>query len=338
MDDQRVVRSELNNMSDDIINLTRYESKFCQLPNSLLQNRELSLESIGLIGYIMSLPPTWKIYKKQLFTHFKKNGKSSINRIWDELVQRGHIIQFRKRNGRKYIFSYCLKAEPYTYTEINELLFRQEKNGYYFYHKKLKADGSQCIADFLSITDEEKEMVTFNIWGSDFRTPKNEGCQINDSWGSDYGLPNLGFPKSAPNKHLLNKDLPKKHLKEIDDDDYLYSQIKNQIISINQDLQETIIFFEQTQIKNQDILDIASRLLQETNLINHPMISQQLSWTKHVAETEGVNNFVEYFMQGLRMKVNNQKFDINPEANQDYLKTPYSDFVIPLYDFHGEGK
>lgn len=95
---------------------------FESIPRELLQDENLSLEAIGLLSHICSLPETWKIYKTQLYKKFKKNKRTSVQRIWKELVESGYILEFRKREGKKYIYEYVYSLTPFSKDEIFDVV------------------------------------------------------------------------------------------------------------------------------------------------------------------------------------------------------------------------
>ena len=55
-----------------------HEQEFTILPNSLIRNPELSLRDVGLLCYILSLPPDWEFSVNGLDVIIQKNGASSV--------------------------------------------------------------------------------------------------------------------------------------------------------------------------------------------------------------------------------------------------------------------
>lgn len=102
---------------------------FESIPRELLQDENLSLEAIGLLSHICSLPETWKIYKTQLYKKFKKNKRTSVQRIWKELVESGYILEFRKREGKKYVYEYVYSLTPFSTDEISDVVESMSKTG-----------------------------------------------------------------------------------------------------------------------------------------------------------------------------------------------------------------
>ena len=80
-------------------NTTKYN--FTPISNNLIQNENLSLEAIGLICFIVSLPSDWIIYKHWIQNAVKMN-RTKFDRIWKECVNAGYIksTKIRTNNGQ----------------------------------------------------------------------------------------------------------------------------------------------------------------------------------------------------------------------------------------------
>ena len=74
------------------------KNNFTPISNNLIQNENLSLEAIGLVCFIVSLPESWIIYKMQIQAALKMN-RTKFDRIWKECVNAGYIKQTRIRTN-----------------------------------------------------------------------------------------------------------------------------------------------------------------------------------------------------------------------------------------------
>lgn len=91
------------------------------IPRDLLQHCDkrkhgtdgLSLEAIGLLVNLQSYPEDWEINKTELYNRYSKNGRRKVESAWDLLVEKKYIVQFKKRNGRKYDYVYYFSVEPF---------------------------------------------------------------------------------------------------------------------------------------------------------------------------------------------------------------------------------
>ncbi|MDR0289079.1 MAG: hypothetical protein LBH78_03445 [Rickettsiales bacterium] len=94
-----------------------YES----ISRDFLQRNDLSLEARGLIAYMQSMPENYIFHKTQLYKCFDKNRKTSIERIWNELLDAQFIISFSKGSGPRQKFDYIFSQEGFSKDEIQEI-------------------------------------------------------------------------------------------------------------------------------------------------------------------------------------------------------------------------
>lgn len=76
-----------------------HEQEFTILPNSLIRNPELSLRDVGLLCYILSLPPDWEFSIRGLDAVIRRNGISSVRAGIAELEKQGYLIRTQKRGN-----------------------------------------------------------------------------------------------------------------------------------------------------------------------------------------------------------------------------------------------
>ncbi|MCW6682682.1 hypothetical protein NHG29_07300, partial [Aerococcaceae bacterium NML160702] len=179
-------------MADTIKRYTKnkgYES----LPRELLQSKEISLGAIGLICNMISYSNHWVLRKVELRNRFK-NGAKAVDRIWDELVDAGYIIQFRKRVGKVYDYRYYFDEQPFDLESTQELLESNFEDGYMLYHKSLNhADGESVnVLDFIKC--QNKENLDLSFWTSQNGKSKKP-CNDAIPWSSHFGKSNLESPK-----------------------------------------------------------------------------------------------------------------------------------------------
>ncbi|MFP3360422.1 hypothetical protein R0K17_24210, partial [Planococcus sp. SIMBA_143] len=67
--------------------------------NMLQDIDNLSLQAIGLLENLTSMPDSWVLHKTELYTRYAKNGRRSVLSAWNELIENNYIIQFKKRDG-----------------------------------------------------------------------------------------------------------------------------------------------------------------------------------------------------------------------------------------------
>ncbi|WP_332698390.1 hypothetical protein [Halalkalibacter lacteus] len=148
-----------------------YES----ISRNMLQDVDnLSLQAIGLLSNLQSMPETWSIHKTELYKRFAKNGRTSVMSAWNELIEHKYILQLRKRSGKKYDYIY------------------------YFSHEKFTQEDIQAI--------EEKEGTT--LWNGKIeknKKPQEKQGNNNDYWTVDFQQSKMNSPKSTPIKSTNNE-------------------------------------------------------------------------------------------------------------------------------------
>ena len=77
-----------------------HEQEFTILPNSLIRNPELSLRDVGLLCYMLSLPPDWEFSVNGLDVVIQKNGISSVKAGIRALEKQGYLQRKRIRDEK----------------------------------------------------------------------------------------------------------------------------------------------------------------------------------------------------------------------------------------------
>ena len=73
------------------------ENPYVIMNKDFLKRPDLSMQSKGLLAYLLSLPDDWKIKREELPKHFS-NGIGAISATIQELVKAGYIRRFQKRD------------------------------------------------------------------------------------------------------------------------------------------------------------------------------------------------------------------------------------------------
>jgi len=93
-----------------------FDDHYAQIPNSWLRDKNLSLDTIGLLAQLMSHSPGWRVSQDSL-AKANKVGRDSIRRMIRELVDAGYLAVSEKQvhNEQGYLagFIYTTKdPEP----------------------------------------------------------------------------------------------------------------------------------------------------------------------------------------------------------------------------------
>lgn len=106
------------------------QDKFFIMSNHATQKDLTSLQSIGLLAYITSLPEDWILYKTFLQ---KKFTRRTVDSAWNELVEKNYIAGFICYVGKEKKYYYLASDEALTQEEydqfIQETLEELEKEG-----------------------------------------------------------------------------------------------------------------------------------------------------------------------------------------------------------------
>lgn len=86
---------------------------FTQISNSLVNDRHLSYQAVGLLSYLLSKPDYWYINTNDL-VNSHSNGYSSVRSIISELVLHGYLFKHRLRypDGRYSSYFYHVSESP----------------------------------------------------------------------------------------------------------------------------------------------------------------------------------------------------------------------------------
>ena len=106
------------------------------IPRELLQScdknskysKDLSLQAIGLLVNLQSYPENWDLNKTELYKRYSKNGRSSVQNAWNELVEKNFIVQFHKREGKRNIYTYYFSLTPFSDDDIKEIESLEQTN------------------------------------------------------------------------------------------------------------------------------------------------------------------------------------------------------------------
>ncbi len=96
---------------EDMIIKSKHASNYTVLPNSIFK-KGLSIEAIGMISYLLSLPHNWILYKTTI--HRQLNlGRDKCRNIIKELETHRYIIsEMRKNKGGKIYYDHVVYDIP----------------------------------------------------------------------------------------------------------------------------------------------------------------------------------------------------------------------------------
>ncbi|MGX6962265.1 hypothetical protein [Vagococcus xieshaowenii] len=262
------------------------------IPRSFLQDENISLEAIGLLCNMESMPDNWVFYKTELMSRFKFNKRTSITRIWDELVREGYIVQFRKRSGKKFEYQYIFSLEKFSPEELTELLEEMKTEGFSLYLKN---------------NDD------INIKATSKKTSNSD--ETNDFWTVGFEQSKMDTPKPTSIKLTTKKLTTKK-----EEDIYTPTRDKQSFSTLSSllkkypDMSPVVNYLKACDLNPDDVYKITIALINEPYLINQQAIIEQMQWATMKAKYEGVYDFVKYFLDGLRKKIETRSYSTHNDV------------------------
>ena len=94
--------------------------KFTSIPNTILQS-DMSMDAVGTLCYILSLPDDWVIHKLQIAKRFNV-GKDKMYKVFDELEENGYFLSIEKRKADgTFSYDYIVYDIPFNGEKESEL-------------------------------------------------------------------------------------------------------------------------------------------------------------------------------------------------------------------------
>lgn len=101
---------------------------FTTIPNEIFK-AGLSLEAIGLITYLLSLPPNWVVHKTFLPSQLK-TGRERLFRAFKELQDAGYILSVKNIDKKgKFRYEHIVYDKPYNGEPLTDNRIRETVNG-----------------------------------------------------------------------------------------------------------------------------------------------------------------------------------------------------------------
>lgn len=132
----------------------RRKSRFTSISNTPLQDRRLSLDAVGLLACVMSLPEDWNFNRAWAKKRFSV-GKEKLERIIKELITAGYVQREQERGeaGRMAHAVYIFTDEPGEFSDVDPA--SSTVGG--FPAGGLAVGGKPATTKYLLSTKDEKE-------------------------------------------------------------------------------------------------------------------------------------------------------------------------------------
>lgn len=169
------------------VQAAKRKNPFAQIPNSALQNRELSFRARGLLAFILSMPDEFVTRKYALYKFSEKEGRDAVIKAFDELIEQGYIIgvpmidtKSKRFKGINYIvYEEPLPENPFTENQSPEnqgLLNTEEINT-----EVLKKEKKESL---MKEEKEEKKGEDFSFQEDQINPTRNPEAEPDNKSGS----------------------------------------------------------------------------------------------------------------------------------------------------------
>lgn len=293
-----------------------YES----LNREFLQRNDLSLEARGLLSYMESMPDNYIFHKTNLYTCFEKNKKTSVERIWNELLDQNFIIAYSKGKKPKQQFEYLFSHEGFSEETIHELNEEYLSTGWDIaYRSGTNRKPASYYRNKKLIENEQKSSApkpSFNQ-GVENQHPDNHGISI----GVDFEQHKMDSTKSTGIKSinkglLINGDEEEENNKEISEFQNKLEKAKMDYLEcfpFEKDLIESLLktkFSEDVKTDLMDFLfttrvgfDLDYSDPEQASIAFAELVKEQLIDNKYNSR----QNYLSYFRIGLQQKIATRK-------------------------------
>lgn len=281
---------------------------FESIPREFLQQKELSMEAAFLLLNMTSYPESWILYKTELHKRFPKNGRRQIDRMWDECVEFGYILQYRKRVGKQYVYDYIFSIDKFTKEDIEYINELQASDGFEPY---LKESVKKKQAE-LEIESEKEKALSESLKNQDVKNTGVEG----KTWDVQNEQSNMDSPKRTAIKSITKRFITKK-----DEEDYNINSApentekldnkKTGVPSFDINNNKLVLvgkLMAESGVDYDDNMAILGSLEKEPELVSAEHIISQLEWCVQKSNEEGIYDFVTYFLNGLRKRTENNRY------------------------------
>ena len=296
--------------------------------------------------------------KRKLLDSFEHNGKKQVERMWDELMDQGYILQFRSRVGRNYEYHYIITSIKYSLEELCLIITEAKSIGFMLYHKnmtKIKDMSTIDVVDYLPISLEMKDDMRKMLNPEEYK--KDEGASevidnhCNDSSFSESHeeTPTVRASQRDISDKLQSLKLQLFRNKNNDNDDIYNTGIEkdepavrsnessaldnlNSIVEMRPDLTGLAKYLYSSTHDASATVDILIEVALDPSLENEQAIITQMNYCETVAKTTGIYNFPAYFLNGLRKIIENATISSDKSA-EDELRSLDNKPKIPLFNW-----
>jgi hypothetical protein len=264
------------------------KNKFTQVGNTLLWDKEVTLQAKGLLSIFLSNSEDWELNMKEIIKR-SKNGRDAQYKIVDELIKLGYFARVEIRQGGKFIEMVYLFSDDKADVEEELEVFRDNPNAIINPNKKKKKTMKITPLPENQDTAKKASEPFPEIQDTDIPetvTPDTEyqyinNTSLNNTNGNNTNLNNTNIYQSIDSELNEIANVPMQVKKVI-------SMNKKRLIDDHISVVEVISFYQSSDntVNNMDFVYILSNVLTKTK--------KPIQSFNHVMKTAIKNHYDEY--------------------------------------------
>lgn len=194
-----------------------FKINFTQVPNEIINDKNVSLKAKGLYLYMVSKPDNWEFSFKGMSSQLLESIPA-IMRIIDELVKYGYMQKIKSRvNGRQSTNDYILHESPYFPSDsqnvIQQMRFSKCDSLNVTTSNTIKTNKEKEKNNKSSSVEQKEKKISFKSFREKFILLHKDGFRLSDC-----------SPWSSSTVFIINED------------DLIFNTVSNSILSKEQAL------------------------------------------------------------------------------------------------------
>ena len=207
------------NADHTILRRRNRRTPYTTISNTPLQDKRLSLEAVGLLVCVLSLPENWLFNRKHARERFNI-GREKLDRILRELKDMGYILHVQERDeaGRMSKSVYVFSDDPGQFDESEVAVESHRDTAFPLADKPLHGEPSSGKPAPIKRKEKEKLItekgadapdfeISLKRWEERVRSYLNRRLWPANKWGPAPGVPGCKVPRHILEKHQLHRGI-----------------------------------------------------------------------------------------------------------------------------------
>ena len=166
---------------------SKLTENFTTIPNSVLNDPNLTWKAKGLLCKLLSNRSDWAVYKSQL-QQFSKDGRDSTSSAFNELIEARYIVSIRRHNEKGHFlgWDYVVYDEPTPTKPITDKPITENPISVNPSLINTNIKNTKEINNNTSIILGERELKSKIIFGLNLRREQFDKHLKNNTWDECY--------------------------------------------------------------------------------------------------------------------------------------------------------